>query len=40
MDLVALIGAPLLLLITALLAGIGPAHKAGRIDPAVALHDE
>jgi predicted permease len=39
-DAVALAAAPLLLLVTALLAGLGPALKAGRVDPAVRLRGE
>jgi ABC-type antimicrobial peptide transport system permease subunit len=39
-DLVAWIGAPALMLVTALLAGLGPALKAGRVDPAVRLRGE
>jgi hypothetical protein len=37
-DGVALAVAPALLLVTALLAGLGPARWAGRVDPAVTLH--
>jgi putative ABC transport system permease protein len=40
MDVVALTAAPLLMFITALLAGIGPARRSGRIDPAVVLRSE
>jgi ABC-type antimicrobial peptide transport system permease subunit len=36
-DLFALVAAPCLLLLVALLSGLGPARKAGRIDPAVML---
>jgi hypothetical protein len=32
--------APALLLVTALLAGLGPARRAGRVDPAVTLHSD
>jgi hypothetical protein len=39
-DLVAWVGAPALMLVTALLAGLGPALKAGRVDPAVRLRGE
>lgn len=39
-DVVALAVAPGLLLVIALLAGFGPASKAGRIDPAVILRSE
>jgi putative ABC transport system permease protein len=40
LDVVALTAAPLLMLVIALLAGIGPARRAGRIDPADALRSE
>jgi len=36
-DAVALVAAPCLLLVVALLSGLGPARKAARIDPAVML---
>ncbi len=39
-DAVALAGALVLLLVTALLAGLGPARRAGRVDPAVTLRSE
>jgi putative ABC transport system permease protein len=39
-DAVALAVAPVLLLIAALLAGLGPARRAGRVDPAVTLRSE
>jgi len=39
-DAVALAAAPALLLVTALLAGLGPARRAGRVDPAVTLRSE
>jgi putative ABC transport system permease protein len=39
-DAIALALAPALLLLAALLAGIGPALKAGRVDPAVMLRSE
>ncbi len=39
-DAVALAAALALLLVTALLAGLGPARKAGRVDPAVTLRSE
>ena len=39
-DLIAVSVAPVLLLVTALLAGIGPARKVGRVDPAVTLRGE
>ena len=39
-DPVALVVAPSLLLLTALLAGLGPARRAGRVDPAVTLRSE
>ena len=39
-DAVALAAAPFLLLATALVAGLGPAWKAGRVDPAVTLRGE
>src|SRR5262245_1222439 len=39
-DPIALAVAPALLLTTALLAGLGPAQKAGRVDPAVTLRGE
>jgi ABC-type antimicrobial peptide transport system permease subunit len=37
---VALIFAPALLLVIALLAGLGPARRAGRVDPAVTLRGD
>jgi len=39
-DGVALAAAPALLLVTALLAGLGPARRAGRVDPAVTLRSD
>jgi putative ABC transport system permease protein len=39
-DLTAVSVAPFLLLVTALLAGIGPARRVGRVDPAVTLRGE
>jgi putative ABC transport system permease protein len=39
-DAVALVVAPSLLLVTALLAGLGPARRAGRVDPAVTLRGD
>jgi len=39
-DPVALLAAPVLLLAVALLAGLGPARKAGRVDPAVTLRSD
>jgi putative ABC transport system permease protein len=39
-DAVALTIAPFLLLVTALLAGLGPARRAGRVDPAVTLRGD
>ncbi len=39
-DVVALVAAPALLLVIALLAGLGPARKAGRVDPIVSLRSE
>jgi predicted permease len=39
-DAVALAFAPALLLVTALLAGLGPARRAGRVDPAVTLRSD
>lgn len=39
-DAVSLVAAPSLLLVTSLLAGFGPARRAGRIDPAVTLRGE
>ena len=39
-DPVALLVAPVVLLAVALLAGLGPARKAGRVDPAVALRSD
>lgn len=39
-DAVALAVAPFVLLVTALLAGLGPARKAGRVDPAVTLRGD
>jgi predicted permease len=39
-DAVALAVAPALLLVTALLAGLGPARRAGRVDPAVTLRGD
>jgi ABC-type antimicrobial peptide transport system permease subunit len=39
-DAVALAVAPALLLVTALLAGLGPARRAGRVDPAVTLRSD
>jgi len=39
-DLIAVSVAPILLLVTALLAGIGPARRVGRVDPAVTLRGE
>jgi len=39
-DAVALAVAPSLLLVTALLAGLGPARRAGRVDPAVTLRGD
>jgi hypothetical protein len=39
-DAIAFIVAPALLLVTGLLAGLGPARRAGRVDPAVTLRSE
>jgi putative ABC transport system permease protein len=39
-DIVALAVAPALLLVVALLAGLGPARRAGRVDPAVTLRSD
>ena len=39
-DAIALTLAPALLLVTALLAGLGPARRAGRGDPAVTLRSD
>lgn len=39
-DIIALAVAPVLLLVIALLAGLGPAWRAGRVDPAVRLRGE
>jgi ABC-type antimicrobial peptide transport system permease subunit len=39
-DAVALAVAPALLLVIALLAGLGPARRAGRVDPAVTLRSD
>jgi predicted permease len=39
-DAVALMAAPCLLLVVALLSGLGPARKAGRVDPAVTLRGD
>jgi ABC-type antimicrobial peptide transport system permease subunit len=39
-DAVALVAAPCLLLAVALLSGLGPARKAGCIDPAITLRSE
>jgi len=39
-DAIALTVAPALLLVTALLAGLGPARRAGRVDPAVTLRSD
>ena len=39
-DAIALTAAPALLLVTALLAGLGPARRAGRVDPAVTLRSD
>ena len=39
-DAVALAIAPALLLVIALLAGLGPARRAGRVDPAVTLRSD
>ena len=39
-DAIALAVAPALLLVTALLAGLGPARRAGRVDPAVTLRSD
>jgi ABC-type lipoprotein release transport system permease subunit len=39
-DAVALIVAPSSLLVTALLAGFGPARRAGRVDPAFTLRSD
>lgn len=39
-DAVALAAAPILLLATVLLAGLGPARRAGRVDPAVTLRGD
>jgi len=39
-DAVALAFAPALLLVTALLAELGPARRAGRVDPAVTLRSD
>jgi predicted permease len=39
-DPLAFAAAPLLLLVTALLAGLGPALRAGRVDPAITLRSE
>jgi predicted permease len=39
-DAVALVFAPALLLVIALLAGLGPARRAGRVDPAVTLRGD
>jgi predicted permease len=39
-DAVALVAAPALLLVTALLAGLGPARRAGRVDPVVTLRSD
>jgi len=39
-DAMTLIAAPALLLVVALLAGLGPARRAGRVDPAVTLRSD
>jgi len=39
-DVIALTAAPALLLVTALIAGLGPARRAGRVDPAVTLRSD
>jgi ABC-type lipoprotein release transport system permease subunit len=39
-DAVALAFAPALMLATGLLAGLGPARRAGRVDPAVTLRSD
>jgi len=39
-DAIALTVAPALLLVIALLAGLGPARRAGRVDPAVTLRSD
>ena len=39
-DAIALTAAPTFLLVTALLAGLGPARRAGRVDPAVTLRSD
>jgi predicted permease len=39
-DVVTLAAAPALLLVTALLAGLGPTRRAGRVDPAVTLRSD
>jgi len=39
-DAIAFMVAPALLLVTGLLAGLGPARRAGRVDPAVTLRGD